>query len=297
MVLDSNLVKFLDMKRKSDNPRNQVTVLEAFECILPNIYNLYLEKLAERDSFDEFQVENCVGGVKFEDGQFYNRYFLPSCILNIYQLWLKSDVNGNDVLEECFSIGSGSATKDLFPEVTGICVKCAAIHFQSFHLKSESEIKQVNINVFEHQKTDKFEIPGQYSVYERRNLNPQQHMNVQQRQIVTQFQEYELENANHSDPVVGDKKPLTNPFEDSDIDEDELFVDSCNICFESFPTEEFVALHKKIFHSVLQTRYVDSPEEMITSFYKDIEKTPSSTAINVKTVQKNRKLRKCLKFK
>jgi hypothetical protein len=66
-------VKFVDRKRKSDYLKKQLTNLEVFDCILPDIYD----------------VENLFAGVSIEDGSFYNNYFLPSCLFYIYQSWLK----------------------------------------------------------------------------------------------------------------------------------------------------------------------------------------------------------------
>ena len=298
MVLDKDLVKFLDKKRKSENPRDQVNVFEAFECIFQDIYKLYLEKLEERDNFDEFQVERCIGGVNFQDGVFYDRYVLPSCILLIYRLWLKQDVDEKDLREECFTIGAGSGTLDLFPEVTGLCINCASTHFPSFHIKSMSEIKQLNINVFEHQKNDKFVIPRQYSAYS-------QVIPIVEEGSVFKSRETEQILTNSFEDSVSEvfkssetEQVLINPFEDSVSDEDELLVDSCDICFESFPSEEFVALHMKIFHSsnVLKTKYIDSPEELITSFTRDTLNSPASSKSNKKIVAKSKKLRKCLKY-
>ena len=119
MALDKDLVMFLDKKRKSDVLRAKPAILEIFDSILPNIEELYKEKLCERDSEDEFQVDRICQGTKTEDGSFYVNYFLPSCILFMYQLWLESEVAKDDIFNDLFTIGAGSGTMDLFPEVTG----------------------------------------------------------------------------------------------------------------------------------------------------------------------------------
>merc|ERR1719154_861803 len=106
------------------------------------------------------------------------------------------------------------------------------------------------------------------------------------------------QHAEYSSPIVMDdgNDVFTNPFNVTESDNEEIFVDYCDVCLESFPSEDFVNLHKKIFHSVLKTTYVSSPEEMITSFIKDIETTPSTSAFSVKSVKKSKKPRKCLKY-
>ena len=47
-----------------------------------------------------------------------------------------------------------------------------------------------------------------------------------------------------------------------------MYLDSCEFCHESFPSEDFVNLHVKIFHSVSKVTpvFVDEGEDLMTSF-------------------------------
>ena len=67
-----------------------------------------------------------------------------------------TDVEVEIMLQELFNIGVGSATPNLFPEVHGICVKCAGDSFQRLESKSVSEIQQINKLVFKAQNNNLF---------------------------------------------------------------------------------------------------------------------------------------------
>ena len=69
--LDKDLVKWLNRKRKLDSMKDEVAVLEVFDCIIPEIEKIYASKLEERDSYDKFSIDSVCGGVKSEDGIFH----------------------------------------------------------------------------------------------------------------------------------------------------------------------------------------------------------------------------------
>ena len=110
MKLDKDLVIFLDKKKRSESAIDGLNILEIFYEILPKIREVYETKLSDRDC-DEFDENNIFNGVKSEDGMFYSDYFLPSAIYYIYQVWLKTDVEKQDMFRELFTLGSGSRTK------------------------------------------------------------------------------------------------------------------------------------------------------------------------------------------
>ena len=384
MFLDETLVNFLKKKHKSEDPKIQVSVLETFESILPDIYNVYMEKLDLRDGagFDEFENVRSIGGINTKDGIFYNKFFLPSCVFYIYQMWLEEyGGDTDDIFNECFTIGTGSATRDLFPEVTGLCTVCVGELFPNLQSKTASDIRQININIYKKQKDHHFFVPNFYS---STNSTPQHQKTVQpqleksvkltgrniralkvehakirvlihelndaleeasKKELVDVCVELEgkvakymkenkiLEseiglaeigepdtgvrkstsvndelltddetNENCCNPFESDDEPssknespilVTNPFEDSDS-ENEPFLDACDICWDSFPSAEFLELHKRIFHSVksLKTTFVASPVDLMTSFVKETE-----VVVNASGSSKNmNKLKKRLKF-
>ena len=156
MHLNGQLVKFLEVKRKSESLQDKMDILELFEEVLPSVDEIYKKKIGERDIHDEFQIDNVASGISIGDRMFYYDYFMPSTIFYMYQSWVNTDVEVEIMLQELFNIGVGSATPNLFPEVHGICVKCAGDSFQRLESKSVSEIQQINKLVFKAQNNNLF---------------------------------------------------------------------------------------------------------------------------------------------
>ena len=268
MELDEDLVKFVDKKRKTEIHIEKVNILEIFECIFPEIQKIYWSKLDSRDIEDEFQVEKICRGVDIEDGMFFNDYFLPSCIFYIYKEWLKCEVSKEDVFEELFVLGSGSKTDCLFPEVLPFCEACA----------SPSEVQQKNLKAFRGQVENEFVRPKTVlpSSDDYSFLSPQKPILKKQ---ITDLDEGIGSGCN---PFVCDDilaSPLlpaekTNPFESDrseDEDEDEeLFLDACVQCHQSFPSDDFLQVHMKIFHShIIKTKFVENGEDLISTFIEE----------------------------
>ena len=252
--LDGKLLTFLAKKRKSNSIGDQISVLEVFDSILPSIYNIYQEKL-QSHSNDEFEFD-IVGELSSTDGTFYERYFMPCCIFFMYQEWLKENqFEEGNIYHDLFTQGSGSRTMNKIPEVHGLCLECAPNLGEAFGHMDKSEIHKFNSIVFRKQNDDRFcnqaimkimnddeDISEEHSVV---NVNP--------------FDESdEHEDVYHC-----------NPFEFSDDENYEnLFLDGCEVCFQSFPSEEFVKLHMKIFHpnKKVQPVYVEEGEDLMSTF-------------------------------
>ena len=134
----------------------------------------------------------------------------------------------------------------------------------------------------------------------------------------------EEETKNCNPFVIDVESPIdiarTNPFDTSSSDTEELFLDGCELCCTTFPTAEFLALHKKIFHSkVLATKFVENAEELMVSISEGpeveaVESSPSqpvrkaqqeakknnnnnnNNVNDERSVKSKYKLRKCLKY-
>ena len=268
MELNPDLVTFLEKKSKSGNQKDQFTILEIFDCVIEKIKEKYHEMLEERDSRqEEFDMENIASGISTEDGLFFINFFLPSSILYMYQLFLESNLDMEVICNELFTIGAGSETWDFSPEINGICQKCAGDQFVGLKMKTHDEIRQINIGVFKQQKKNKFVKPGP--------LNRADVYDDESSALVgNPFVDSDDGSINKSDDSSGVKH--ANPFVDSEEDSDEeILLDSCDICCQSFPTPEFVALHRHIFHShVIKTKFIDSPECLMTSFIAPVSKPP-----------------------
>ena len=264
-LYDEKLVKFLMKKRKSDRVEDQVVILDIFNPILPHIFDLYEEKLRSK-SDDEFDTNVIVKGMPTEDGMFYEKYFLPCCLFLMYQEWLKfNDCQGGDSMADLFTIGSGSATIYLIPEVHGLCLKCAPQVGGRFVCMNSSEISKFNEIVFKRQKNDNFMNRIMRNMHEYSNSSEDE-MNC------NPF------DSDVDEISVGDRYQY-NPFESSASDNDNNFnLDGfdCSHCFQSFPGEEFLSLHMKIFHSnkLIQPVFVSDGEELMKTFVHEESQTP-----------------------
>ena len=226
------LMKFLDIQRKSGNLKDQFTVLDVFDDIIPSIRELYDAKISkeeedQEDFGEDLGLEDIVSGVPLRVGIFYHRVFLPHCIYYMYRgLLSKCSADPETLFKELFSIGAGSASHDLSPEVTAICDKCVEKKFPYLFLKDDTDIKRVNIEFYKCQVKDNF------------ILNP-----------------------NSGAEEGGSDDHISNPFDNSGIentsdwnieDESDFKISQyvCEECFQSFPASDFLTLHVKVFHSI-----------------------------------------------
>ena len=248
--LDGKLVTFLKKKRKSNDLGGKVMSLEIFNEIIPSIYNIYQDMLKDNIE-DEFE-QDVAQGTPSLDLLFFENYFLPCCILFMYKEWLqKNEFEEGDIYENLFTIGSGSCSINLTPEVHGFCRECAPEVGAIYGSLKESEIKAFNTIVFRKQKNDKF-------------------FNQALRDMMNEDAS-SSEDVLHCNPFESSEELdgyQCNPFESSDENNESLDLDGCDVCWQSFPSPEFVALHKKIFHSTksVQPVYVEEAEELMTSF-------------------------------
>ena len=277
MSVNENLKTFLDNKRQSSNVQDQVNILEVFEPVVPDIEKMYKKKLEDRNNIEEFDTEKIANGMDIEDGVFLERYFVPSCIVFIYQSWLEVDLDEETIYPELFTLGTGSKSYTLLPEVTAICEKCSDEMFLGWRLKTQSEIRQMNVHIFKRLSSLNFDIPGLNSLCESDDDSDDAMIHC------NPFDSDEHESSPKSEQS---KSVHVNPFDDSEASsEDELFLDACDICNESFPSAQFVDLHKSIFHGcpAVKTKFVDDPECLITTFIAspsstlDASKAPSPT--------------------
>ena len=279
MQLNGQLVKFLDVKRKSDSLQDKMDILDLFDDVLPTVDEIYKKKICERDIHDEFQIDNVAGGISTEDGMFYYDYFLPSTIFYMYQSWVKTDVEVEIMFKELFNIGGGSATPDLFPEIHGICEKCAGDYFQSLESKSISKIQQINKFVFKAQKNNLF---LSMSVEEDDSEDDEN------KSVCNPFESDD--EVSPCDSVKKSGENIVNPFasSNSESDSEEIFLDSCEYCHESFPSADYVNLHKKLFHSsqIVQMKFVENPESLMTTFVQpdNFPHSPKKVAVGAENM-------------
>ena len=305
MQLDNKLVIFLKKKNRTEILREKMNIWELFEPILPNIRELYDKKLSERE-LDDLDEDGIFCGVNVEDGLFYSNSFLPTALVDIYLHWLDEEVLKEDIYSELFSLGTGAMTMTLVPEVSIFCKECAEKSL------NDGQIRQLNLTVFKKQISHKFLDPAFLRFFNKE-------VDCQMRACELSADEDE---TNMCNPFVIDEDQFdivgTNPFDSSSEDDEELFLDGCEFCYQTFPNEEFLKFHKRIFHSnALATKFVENAEELMLSISEGpeteaVELSPSQPKRKVqqnskktgnkanekieRSVKSKYKLRKCLKY-
>ena len=124
-TLDGDLNNFLKVKFAATVLKEQFAICDVLDCLVVDIRDLYQLKLDQRDDEldDEFNVDHFFQGMKPSDLTYYKKVFLPAALFFTY-LERHPDSDRRALMEDVFTVGSGSQTEDLVPEVTGLCA-CA----------------------------------------------------------------------------------------------------------------------------------------------------------------------------
>ena len=149
-AIPKELKTFLDVKFRKTHVRESFTIHDLFENILGEIMKIYKEKLDDRDSEVEFDTSNIVAGIPPDDVTFYKKVFTPAAVFYTYlDIHKHNFMKVEDLMEDLFSIGAGSKTENLIPEVTAICTECS-------ETLSEIEVENLNLNIFRCQQNTQF---------------------------------------------------------------------------------------------------------------------------------------------
>ena len=101
-------------------------ICELLDFLVDDIrqYLMHLISLVDDDEEEELDIFHISSGVHPDDIPFFEKSFLPVALFNTY-----SEIHPNSsrkaLMNDVFSIGAGSKTEDLFPEVTALCCLCA----------------------------------------------------------------------------------------------------------------------------------------------------------------------------
>ena len=150
MEVNSELKLFVQKKKSKSALQEKLYPLSLLEFLEQDILNLYKEKLDKHsDEFDE-QI-----GMSIKDQNYFRDVFFPTALLKTYQkVHVSTPVS--DCLEECFTLGAGSETYSLVPELNGICETCAGDYFS--HIQT-TQIYYINLLVLRKQIKHKFMDP------------------------------------------------------------------------------------------------------------------------------------------
>ena len=301
MQCDRDLVDFVNSKKSKTCLKDQVSFPDFLDCLMPEIKDLYSVRLDEaKDEFD------CSFAMSGKDQIFFLNFFIPTALLKTY-IKVHNTTSVSECLPELFSIGASSATQDLFPEVTGICTKCAGDYFQNLRDLSDEEICNVNKLIIKTQFEHRFMDPklfGQSLDDSPIKLNRSESsdsfksktkaVSVGDCEMSAGDQDNFAEENNSDFCILNPFSArdevdfqVFNPFaaqkstlEDNETELQEGQTFSCELCSKQFSENDFVLMHKRIFHPSIsiesydpknqekkvEPQYFESAENLIKKF-------------------------------
>ena len=257
--LDDDLRKFLKTKFAAENPQDQFAISPILEFLESDIRDFYRMKTGERDDKkeDEYSLNSIAQGMDPDDLNHYGKVFLPAALFFTY-LEKYPCTNRSVLMSDCFTIGHGSQTYDLFQEVTALCTMCATgEEYENFN---EADIEKYNKKIFKMQFKDGFE-----SSYVMSNSDDSDKSDNSDK------------NGRNMDHVGTWYNPFdsSSPSEGSDDEDIILTGYECNQCSKSFTRKDFLNFHTECFHKTsLKSNYVQfvaDPEDLISSFTQEPE--------------------------
>lgn len=261
MRLPGDLKSFLTSKFSKTGLTSRFSVTEILQFLEPDINRLYKEMLTNRDlEVDEFGMENIGQCLLPEDITFYEREFLPFALFLTYSQRHPNDERVS-LMDDLFSIGSGSRNKDLMPEVTALCGICA----ESEHLSdlTEHDMEQFNIQILNKLIEHKFKVAT--NIYDDSSSSDES--------IDSNEKQFEWFNPFSSDDSESSTSNVEDACSTSNMNmEDTKF--KCNVCSREFSQIDFLQFHKEWFHKTsiaTCVNYVEEPETLMTSFHREKE--------------------------
>ena len=248
-----DLKKFLKMKFASEDPKTKFSISEMLEFLNDDINRLYRLKLDERDvEVDEFNVDQIYQGMLPEDVTFYQKSFLPTALFLTYSQRHPNDER-TALMNDIFTVGSGSKREDLAPEVTGLCSLCASE--EGFPYLTEQDVEQFNRKVLEKQIGLNF-----HCSYEINDSDSRSDKSA----IDTDMPSFWFNPFSSSDGSMSESSQNT--------DDVFSFADSfpCNLCPKQFTEADLLQFHKDCFHKYApgtRVTFVEEGEDLISSFH------------------------------
>ena len=245
-LIPETLQKFLDIKHKKSLPKEQFSINELFESILPKIKELYKLKLDNRDSHDEFGVDNfeignIVDGINSKDLIYYRKTFVPAALYYIYKEIHPNYEAEEELMNDLFSIGAGSKTENLTPEIVTVCQMC--IEKISQEQFGTEDVDNLNQSVFKHQLRDNFQIDGYLGSSDSSVSLGDRSM---KEDITREDSVFNPFSQDCEDSITGSSVYKENAKPSLIDKETDLYV--CPVCSKQFTRSDFVEYHRKLFH-------------------------------------------------
>ena len=305
--LSENFSLFLDSKFAGSHEK-QFSTPEIMDHLEDPVWKYYKSLLSERDQVDDEFDFSLGGEIKQDDICFFTRRFYPTALLLSYSL-LHHMAEPTELMGEVFTIGYGSKTYSLFPEICGVCFDCISERFQSEKLQklSPEQIRLYNKHILKAQQKDWYAIGKYQSDSSDEESTPADNTaakdspapptNIRStsvssdKQSLFEFNPFIVNtDINSSDSNFGGSKCESNASQNVSQD---LFAHTCIYCGKTFTKEVFVSMHVEIFHQSSKKvvpKFVRDGEDLMTTFVND--KDDSQQIINVKKSLKRRNKKK-----
>ena len=266
------LSKFLERKFKSSSLRDQYAINDLFDMLLPHIKDLYNSKLKHFECTDEFEIDQLsldkiVAGTCLKDGLFYEKTFVPAALFFVYKQVHNFYDKEEDLLEDIFTIGAGSMTDNLVPEVVPVCEFCIHSLSGTDEQYNSEDVDNMNKIVLKKQVSDKFILEDFIFNIESSVSSHTTFINPFSNDILDEL------------PAEG------GCYETIDSDESEKF--ECELCRKQFTQLDFVQYHKRLFHksNINSTKPKESSINKAGSLRKDAVGYLASKTVKTKIVE------------
>ena len=262
MKLPGDLKQFLTLKFSKTGLTSRFSVVEMLEFLVQDIKSLYKEMLRNRDiEIDEFGIGNIGQEMLPEDITFYEKEFLPFALFLTYSQHHPNDKR-ESLMDDIFSLGSGSRNHDLIPEVTALCRICAGS--QHYSDLSEHDIEQFNIQILKKQIEYKFKVVTDMNC----SSSSDESVDSNEKHFLwfNPFSSDDCGSSTSNSETEEVRASSTSNIEDCQY--------QCNVCSRVFSQNDFLQYHKEWFHKsavATSVNYVEDPEIMMISFHKEKE--------------------------
>lgn len=292
--LPDGLDQFVKSKMANKSLQNQFIVSEIFPDMMEYEILRYYRELIDKEKqgegdLDEFNEDEIFGSVKLNQGDivFFHRVFQPYAIYAMYREKHCDVTDTKQLMNECFSLGSGCKRRDLLPEVNAYCDKCCGANWENI-------FEKLNTAIFNRQIQNKFNLPYDYD--DSSDLD-------EEGPKESCLEVIEIEN-----PFLSD-----NSSDKASLDQDEYrnsptSTFSCDLCAKGFSQQLFLQMHTKLFHkdseinsaafgdchkdseevsaavhevNKLTTEFVSDEVELITSFVRSPDSSPGKVEIDL----------------
>ena len=289
-------LSLLKKKYRKNNLKEKLSISDTFpERFLEQIKLFFDEEVNKSCEEFEFDLSK-----KSREVTFYSNEFLPVAIFSTFKEKFPG-VEDQVLFDDCFTLGAGSKRQDLIPEVHAYCDQCCDIlaeeknriifrkqvennfslhgYFEYTDSENDSVITFEDKNAVRGNESDVAEDLKGTSTKDDIQVNEIEGLSTVFNPWVEEMSE---DGSNDVVSALGDDS-FKFPVEDAMETKERAF--NCELCAKSFSKENFVNLHRSIFHKKRKVvaEYVDEAKELITSFCVESQINEKKGAIKPKS--------------